>query len=172
MGVEGKKKIVEEVKEKIERSSCVCFTNYKGLSASRMNELRRALAGKNAEMKVFKNRLIMRALKENSLKELYNFIDGPMALVFGYDDPIQPIKIISDFKKEEDKPVIIGGYLDGNVFDRESLMVLASIPGRSELYERMVGSLAAPLNRLVYILSGIQMKLLSILSLLVKQKEE
>ncbi len=172
MGLEEKKKIVEEVREKIDRASCVCFTSFKGLSTSKMNELRRALSTRSAEMKVFKNRLILRALKEDSLEELSRFVEGPMALIFGYEDPIQPIKVISDFKKEEDKPEITGGYLDGDIFDAQSLMNLASLPTKEGMYEKIVISLSSPLNRMVYILSGIPMKLLNVLYLLAKQKEE
>ncbi|MCK4226625.1 50S ribosomal protein L10 [candidate division WOR-3 bacterium] len=172
MGVEEKKEIVKEVKEKFNRASCVCFTNYKYLTASRMSELRRTLKGTSAEMKVFKNRFILRALKENSLEDLSRFVEGPMALIFGYDDPMQPIKVIYDFKGDEDKPMINGGYLDGEIYDAKSFMELASIPSREKMYEKMIGSLSSPLNGMVYVLSGIPRKLISVLSLLAKQKEE
>lgn len=172
MGKEEKKEIVKEVKDKIDRASCICFTNYKGLSAPRLNELRRTLATKNAEMKVFKNRLILLALKEKSLDKLSRFVNGPMALIFAYDDPLQPIKIISDFRKDDKKPIVNGGYIDGDIFDAQSFVKLASLSSKEEMYRKMIGSLSSPLNKMVYILSGIPMKLLSVLSLLLKQKEE
>lgn len=172
MGLEEKRKIVKEVMDKIDRASCICFTNYKGLSASRMNELRRSLASNNAEIKVFKNRLVLRALKEKSLDQLTRFIDGPMGLVFAYEDPIKPIKIISDFSKDDKKPLVKGGYLDGDIFDARSLMELASLPSKEEMYGKMITLLSSPFYKMVYLISGIPTKLLSVLSLIAKQKEE
>ncbi len=172
MGLEEKKQIVKEVIDKIDKASCVCFTNYKGLSASRMNELRRNLASNNAEMKVFKNRLILRALKEKSLEELTHFVDGPMAIVFAYENPLQSIKIIYDFSKEDKKPLVNGGYIDGDIFDAQSFLELASLPTKEDMYRQMLNSLSSPLFKMVYLISGIPMKLLSVLSLVLKKKEE
>ena len=172
MGLEEKKQVVKEVREKIGKSNSLCFTNFKGLTASKMNELRRSLEDNDAELKVFKNRLIKRALEEDSLKELVDFIEGPVALVFGYDDPILPVKVISDFRKEEDLPVVNGGYLDGKSFDGKSFLELAAIPSKDELYGKIVGSLSSPLNSLVFILSGVPRKLITILSEIAREKEE
>lgn len=172
MGLEEKKQIVKELREKIDKSHSLCFTNFKGLSATRMNELRRNLEEKNAEMKVFKSRLIKRALEEDSLDELIEFIEGPVALVFSYDDPVLPVKVISDFRKEEDLPAVNGGYLDGKSFDGKSFLELADIPSKDELYGKIVGGLSSPLNKLAYVLSGIPRRLITVLSEIAREKEE
>lgn len=172
MGIEEKKEMVREIRERIDRSKSVYFTNFKNLKAAEMSELRSSLKQVDSEMKVYKNRMIKRALQEIELEELTEFIEGPMALVFGYEDPIPSIKIIADFQSENEVPVVNGGYLDGEILDGEKVISLSKIPSREELLTRSVEVLSSPLNKMVHILSGIPMKLMNILSEISKQKEE
>ncbi|MEA1912928.1 MAG: 50S ribosomal protein L10 [candidate division WOR-3 bacterium] len=172
MGIKEKKEIVKEIKDKIDRANSICFTNFLELGASQMNELRRNLEKEDAEMKVFKNRLIRKALKEHSLDNLTKFVEGPVAIIFGYDDPILPLKIVSDFKEEEDKPGVNGGYLEGEIFDKKAFSKLASIPSKEELHRMFLNTLYSPLNKMIFILSNLPRKLISVLKEIAKRKEE
>lgn len=172
MGIEEKKIVVKNIKERLNRATLICFANFGHLSASRMNGLRALLKKSDAEMKVFKNRLILRALKENSIEELSGLLSGPTAMIFAYGDPIAAIKIIADFKSGDDIPVVNGGYIEGEIFDGESILKLATIPSREELYGKMIGIFSSSLVNMVYILSNIPRRLVNILSGIADQKEE
>jgi len=173
MGIRENEEIVKEISERYQRSNSLCFTNFLRLKAAQLNILRRSLKRENAELKVFKNTLIKRALTdETNESDIDELVEGPIALVFGYEDPLRPLKIISDFRGENEELVITGGFIEGKYFDYETFGKLASIPSKEELYGKIMTSLNSPLNKLVFILSGITKKLVVALSEIAKQKEE
>jgi large subunit ribosomal protein L10 len=173
MGIKENEKIVKEINEMYKKSNSLCFTKFLGLKSAEINNLRRSLKRKNAELKVFKNTLIKKALSdETNGKSIDELIEGPTALVFAYEDPLQPIKIISDFRGENENLVVNGGFIEGKYFDFETFGKLAAIPPKEELYGKILSSLNSPLNKLVFVLSGVTRKFSMILSEIAKQKEE
>ncbi len=173
MGIRENEKVVKEINEMYKRSNSLCFTKFLGLKSAQLNDLRRSLKRKNAELRVFKNTLIKKALSDETNGEnIDELIEGPTALVFGYEDPLQPLKIISDFRGENENLVVNGGFLEGKYFDFETFVKLAAIPPKEELYRKMLSSLNSPLNKLVFVLSGVTRKFMIILSEIAKQKEE
>ncbi len=173
MGIKENEEIVKEISERYERANSLCFTGFLRLKSVQLNTLRRDLKRENAELKVFKNTLIKRALADeiqgSNIEEL---IEGPTALIFGYEDPLRPLKIISDFRGENEGLVITGGFIEGKYFDLEAFGKLTSIPSKEELYGKLLGSINSPLNKLVFVLSGITRKFVIALSEIAKQKEE
>lgn len=173
MGIRENEEIVKEISERYKKSNSLCFTKFVGLKSAELNDLRRSLKRGNAELKVFKNTLIKKALSDEANGEnIEELIEGPTALVFGYDDPLQPLKIISDFRGENENLVVNGGFIEGKYFDYETFGKLAAIPPKEDLYRKMLSSLNSPLNKLVFVLSGVTRKFMVILSEIAKQKEE
>lgn len=173
MGIRENEEIVKEISERYKKSNSLCFTKFAGLKSAQLNDLRRSLKRKNAELKVFKNTLIKKALADETNGEsIDELMEGPTALVFGYEDPLQPLKIISDFRGENENLVVNGGFIEGRYFDCKTFGELASIPPKEELYRKMLTSLNSPLNKLVFVLSGVTRKVMMILSEIAKQKEE
>ncbi len=173
MGIKENEEIVKEISERYKKSNSLCFTSLSGLKAVQLNELRRSLKREDAELKVFKNTLVKKALAGETREEnIGKLMEGPTALVFGYDDPLYPLKIISDFRGENENLVVNGGFIEGEYFGFETFEKLAAIPPKDELYRKMLSSLNAPLNKLVFVLSGITRKLMVVLSEIAKQKEE
>ena len=173
MGVKENETIVKEISERYKKSSSLCFTGFAGLKAVQLNDLRRSLKRQNAELKVFKNTLIKKAFDDDTGGvDIEKLMEGPTALVFGYEDPLLPLKIISDFRGENENLVVNGGFIEGKYFDFETFGKLAAIPPKDELYRKMLSSMNAPLNKLVFVLSGITRKLMVVLSEIAKQKEE
>jgi large subunit ribosomal protein L10 len=173
MGIKENEEIVKEIAERYKKSSSLCFASFTGLKAVQLNDLRRSLKRKNAELKVFKNTLIKKALADEAEEEnIGKLMEGPTALVFGYDDPLHPLKIISDFRGENENLVVNGGFIEGKYFDCETFGKLAAIPPKDELYRKMLSSMNAPLNKMVFVLSGMTRKLMVVLSEIAKQKEE
>jgi large subunit ribosomal protein L10 len=173
MGIRENEEIVKEISERYKKSHSLCFTKFLGLKASQLNDLRRSLKRENAELKVFKNTLIKKALvDETNGEDIDELMEGPTALVFGYEDPLQPLKIISGFRGKNENLVVNGGFIEGKYFDYETFGRLASIPPKEELYRKMLSSLNSPLNKLVFVLSGVTRKFMMILSEIAKQKEE
>lgn len=129
--IEGKAQIVEEIKEKVSNASSVVFFEYRGLTVSETDKLRKILRESGSEFKVYKNTLVARALGSLNI-DIKDELNGPKAVAFGTDQ-IAPIKALSDFAKEHKLLEMKVGIVDGNVADLAMLTELAKIPSREGL---------------------------------------
>ncbi len=151
-----KQEIVRDLEEKIKKSKSIILTSFDGLGVKDNEELRNSLRQENGEYYVSKKTLLDLALKSNKINDLdVKGLDGKVAVVFAYEDQVSPAKVIFNFRKNnEGKIDFLGGVLDGKVISKEEVENLATLPGRSELLAKMVGSLNAPVSGLVNVLAG------------------
>jgi large subunit ribosomal protein L10 len=166
-----KEAIVDELKQSIEKSAVVVLTQYVGINADQVTDLRRKLREQNVEYKVFKNTLAKRALDDLGFSECVAHMEGPTAWAF-CEDPVAPAKILKNFGKEVKFVQMTGGILDGKVISTAELDVLANLPSREQLLAQVVGTIAAPLRNLVGVLSATPRNLVNVLDQIKKQKEE
>ncbi len=129
--IEGKASIVEEIKEKVQNASSVVFFEYRGLTVSETDKLRKILRESGSEFKVYKNTLAARALESLNI-DIKDELNGPKAIAFG-TDTIAPIKALSEFAKEHKLLEMKVGIVDGKVTGLAELNELAKIPSREGL---------------------------------------
>ena len=139
--IEGKANIVSEIEAKVKDASSVVVFEYRELTVSETNELRRKLRESDSEFKVYKNTLSERAM-DNLKIDLGDNLKGPNAMAFG-KDAVAPIKILSDFAKEHKALKLKIGIVDGEVADTNMLKELASIPSREGLLSMFASGLMA-----------------------------
>jgi large subunit ribosomal protein L10 len=134
-----KKEIVAEITDNIKNSESVILFQYQGLTVADLSALRNKLREANAEVKVYKNTLLKRALDDLNLS-LDGFLEGPNAILFG-KDLLEPIKVIADFAKENDKLDIRVGIISGDVASIDTIREYASIPSRDGLLTMLAGGM-------------------------------
>ncbi len=134
-----KKDVVKEITSKIKDSESVILFSYQGLTVTDMSELRRKLREDEAEVKIYKNTLLKRALDDLKI-DLTDFMEGPNALLFG-KKLLEPIKTISDFAKNHDKLEIRIGVISGEVAEIDKIKEYASIPSRDGLLTMLAGGM-------------------------------
>jgi len=137
--IDVKADIVKEIEEKMKNSSTYVFFEYRGLTVSETDELRKKLRTTGSELKIYKNTLAKRALDNLSI-DLGENMNGPKAVVFG-TDVIAPIKTLSDFAKKHKALVMKIGVVDGEVAGIEKLVQLADLPSRETLLTMLAGGL-------------------------------
>ena len=137
--LEGKKKVVEEIVDKLKKSESVIIFQYQGMTVEEISSLRKELKTVNAEVKVYKNTLLKRAADELNIN-LDAFLEGPNAILFG-ESLLEPIKIVSEFAKKNDKMDIRVGVISGNVADVSVINEYASIPSREGLLTMLAGGM-------------------------------
>lgn len=137
--LEGKKKVVEEIVGKLKKSESVIIFQYQGMTVEEISSLRKELKTVNAEVKVYKNTLLKRAADELNIN-LDAFLEGPNAILFG-ESLLEPIKIVSEFAKKNDKMDIRVGVISGNVADVSVINEYASIPSREGLLTMLAGGM-------------------------------
>ena len=137
--LEQKKKTVDEIVDKLKNSESVIIFQYQGMSVADLSDLRRKLKEVQAEVKVYKNTLLKRAADELNIN-LDDFLAGPNAILFG-KTLLEPIKIISEFAKSNDKLDIRVGIISGDVADISVIKEYASIPSREGLLTMLAGGM-------------------------------
>jgi large subunit ribosomal protein L10 len=155
---EDKQRKVQEIKERLEKAQAVIFTDYRGLTVEEDTELRRKFREAGVEYKVLKNTLTSIAAKEVGITGIDEYLAGPTAYAFAYDDPTAPARVISDFAKTHKNLEFKGGVVQGQVFGLDKVKELASIPPKEVLIAKLLGSFKAPLSNFAYLVNAIKEK--------------
>ena len=134
-------------------AGAVVVTHYKGLTVAEMTELRRGMREAGASFRVTKNRLAKRALEGSGFGGLGEFFTGPTGIAFSAD-PVAAPKAAVAFAKKNDKLVIIGGGLAGQVLAADQVRALADLPSLDDLRAKLVGMINTPASRLVGLLQA------------------
>lgn len=140
--------------------------DYQGLSSGEIGELRAQVRAAGGRILVAKNTLIDVVLREQGFEGFSDTLKGPTALVLIDDDPVSPVKALTDFADEhpKDLPVPKGGLMQGSQVGPEALERIAKLPTRDQLLSEFVGVLQAPLQQLIGVLEGPQRNLVSVIT--------
>jgi len=169
---EQKRDILQNLKNKINSSKSIIFTNFEGLGVKENEEIRNRLKQEGGEYYVPKKTLLKMALEENQISQVNpRDIEGKLAVVFGYEDEVIPAKVVDEFReKYEGKIAFAGGILENNFLSPEKVGELAQLPGKQELHAKLVGTLASPMSGLVSTMSGNMRNLVYALKAIEEQK--
>lgn len=162
-------KIVEDIQERVRSSKAIYFVDYKGLTVAEISALRRKLKEKRADLKVAKNTLLHIALSETQSVNP-QVLEGPTGLVTAFEDPIAPLKVLTEFAKDKTTLKAKGGFLEGRFFSSGEMEALSSLPSKNELLAQIIGSLQAPILGLIWALQGTMTNLVFTLQA-ISQKE-
>ncbi len=161
---------VEEIKNKMGRSKVVVLADFSGLSVLKFSNLRRELSKANSECKVFKNKMIAIATKEDNLEGLADLLSGSTALIFGYEDEITAPKLLTKFAKDIKELKIKGGILSGKVVGPEGVKDIATLPSFEELLAKLMGSMSSPISGFMNVANGPIRGFVTALDAVAKQK--
>lgn len=172
MNIDEKKKIVDDLHERFSRSKVVILTDYKGLNVSKINDLRRRLLKVEAEFKVVKNSLLIRASQDTDAALIKEHFKGPSAVALSYDDPVASAKVLAEFAKEHIELELQVGVLDGKVIGLDEIRALSVLPSRDILLGQLLSVLNGVPTSLVTALSDIPRRLVNLLQAVKDQKEQ
>ncbi|TDT46019.1 50S ribosomal protein L10 [Fonticella tunisiensis] len=150
---------VKEIVEKLQRAQSAILTSYIGITVEEDTELRKKMREAGVEYRVVKNTLTSRAVKELGYEGLDQYLAGPVAIAFGYDDPTTPARILADFAKDHKAIELKAGIVQGEIFDTAKVVELSKIPPREVLLSRLLGSMKAPLSNFAYALAALRDKM-------------
>ena len=158
-----KAKIVDEVAEKIKKAKILVFTSFnqrgkKGLNFKAMEKLKKGLKGADAEYLVLKKTLLDLALRKFSFSGAIKAEDlgGSVAVLFGYKDLIEPVKILHKLSKENNALLLYLGLNTENneIISKDLLVELANLPSREILLYRLAGAIRYPFSGMINVLRG------------------
>jgi len=159
-----KKKIIDELADKIKRQKSLVFTDVSGVNVGEIQKLRRGLRQAGIEYKVAKKTLINLALKEAKQEIDISQLVGSLGLAFSYEDPIFPAKIIFKFAKEHKNLKVLGGIMENRFLTFEEVEAMSKILSREELLAKLVWSIKGPISGFVNVLAGNIRNLIGVLN--------
>ena len=136
----------------------VYLMDFTGLNVAEMTELRRKLRSADVSMRVVKNTLAKRALKEMGNESLDSFFVGPVGVVYSAEDSVAPAKVLLEFMKKNEKGTIRVGLVDGKLVNDKEVEAISKLPSKFELQTMMATALNAPLVKLARILNALPVK--------------
>lgn len=161
---EKKAQIIDKLADDLSRSTIVIATNYQGLTAKQMAELRNTLAKAGIEYHVVRNTLTRFAADKAGSGCIMDIIEGPVALAFGYGDVVNPVKVLSQYIKSTESPLQIRGALLGErILAPGEVVSLASLPPKEVLVSQLIAGLQATIVRLHNVLNSPLQGLLTLL---------
>jgi len=147
---------VAEVQEKIQKAQSVIIFDYRGLTVEEDTGLRVEMRKAGVEYVVLKNGIVSRAMEGANIPEgIQEYLKGPSAFAFGYEDAVAPAKILKEYIKKTKKCQLKGGVVNGDVFDAAQVNQLADLPSREVLLSRLLGSMMSPIAGLAIVLDQI-----------------
>ena len=140
---------VDAIRSDLGRATVAVLAEYRGLTAGQMDRLRKAVREADGRCRVAKNTLARRAVAETRYERLTPMLEGPLALLIGFRDPVALAKLAVKFADELPKLELKGAVLDGQVLPVAEVKALAELPSREVILAQLLGLLQAPASQLL-----------------------
>ena len=150
---------IEKIKGNVDKAQVAIVTEYRGMSVEEITNLRRELQKTGGDYMVTKNTLAKIALKGTPYEVLADSLKGPIAIAFGFEDPVAPAKALSKFIKDTKTGEILCAVLDGKLLPAAEAKALANLPSKEEIYAKMLGSINSPASGIVGSINAVMAQL-------------
>ena len=171
LSLEQKQAMVSEVAAKLQGAQSVIVAEYRGLNVERVTQLRSKARKSGVWLRVLKNTLARRAVKGTPFEKLSEQMVGP--LMYGISqDPVAGAKVLSEFAKENELFVIKAGAMPNAVMSAQDIKALSQLPSREELIAKLLGTLQAPVTKLVRTMNEVPSKFVRTLAAYRDSKEK
>ena len=144
--------------EKFKKAKIIALTEYRGITVEQDTALRSQIRENGDEYMVAKNSIITHAAKEAGIEGFDITLEGPTAVVIGYDDYVKSPKVINDFAKDNDFYNFKAGIMDGKAIDVNEMKKLASLPSKETLYSMLASALLGNIRNLAVVLDQARQK--------------
>jgi len=157
MKKEEKQVMIDDLSKRLDENNIIYIADISSLDAVATSSLRRQCFAKNIKLSVVKNTLLKKAMENvqgKDFTELYDILPGPTAIMLS-DTGNLPAKLIKDFRKKSDKPVLKGAFVEESIYiGDDQLNLLADIKSKDELIGEVIGLLQSPAKNVISALTS------------------
>lgn len=149
---EEKSQVIASITQELGGHGIIYLADISNLNAAATEKLRRACFNAGVRLEVVKNTLLAKAMEacDKDFQNLDETLKGNTALMLFEGAANVPGKVIKDFRKTSDRPVLKGAWIDNEVYvGDDQLDTLANIKSREELIGEIIGLLQSPIRRLI-----------------------
>lgn len=157
LNLQEKQAVVAEVAKQVAGAQAIVMAENRGMAVADMTKLRAKARESGVYFRVVKNTLVRRAVADTPFASLSDKMVGPLAYGIG-SDPVAVAKVLNDFAKGNEKFVITGGAMPGQMMSVKDIAALASLPSRDELIAKLLGTMQAPIVKLVRTMNEVPSK--------------
>jgi large subunit ribosomal protein L10 len=141
------------LKEMFEANAFFYIADASTMTVQKVNQFRRQCFEQGIVMKVAKNTLIRKALEtqpeDKNFASVYDSLHGPTAVLFA-DVANLPARLLKDFRKENDRPILKAAYIDGSAFiGDDQIDALVKLKSKEQLLGEVIGLLQSPASNLI-----------------------
>ena len=149
----GKEEVVEKLSKVFKSTNLVVVAQFSNLTVAEATDLRSKMQEHGASFQVTKNRLALRAIEGTPFKDLSGLFTGSTAIAYS-DDAVAAAKVVVSYSKKNEKIVVVGGALNGDLLDVANVKALADLPSLDELRGKIVGMIQTPATRVAGVLQA------------------
>ena len=148
---------IAAIKSRFDKMTSAVFISFQGMNVASVTKLRDEFRKSGVEYKVVKNTLVKQALKGQSYADtLGKSLVGMTGIAWSYEDPSAAAKVVTAFKKDNQKLQVKAGLIEGQLLDANGVENnLAKMPGKNELRASLLATLQAPMQQLLMLLNEI-----------------
>lgn len=143
--IEQKQLVIDGIKEKLNGAASVVVVDYRGLTVEQDTELRKKLREANVEYKVYKNTMVNFAVKDTEFEPLKDYLEGPSAFAFSYEDPTNGPRVLSEIASKYEALEFKAGVVESKLYDASAIEKIGKIPPKEELLSKLLGSFKSPI---------------------------
>jgi large subunit ribosomal protein L10 len=145
---------LEQLTKDLAGSTSAIVGTFSALTVSQDFELRKTVRAAGGRYRVLKNKLASRASQGTEIEAALQGLKGVSSVAYTSGDPVALAKALNDWVKENSQFTFKLGIVDGKVLDIEEIKQLASMPGKSEIYAKLLFLINAPAQRLVTVMNA------------------
>lgn len=152
-----KNQVVSETAELLANAKMTVVAAYPGTTVKAMQQLRRQARENGTQIRVIKNRLVIKAIQQtDNLKDAETgALVGQLVYAFNSEDEVAPAKALADFAKTNPTLEFVGAFSgEGKFLDASEVKALATLPSKEQLIAQVIATLQSPVNDVTNALSG------------------